>query len=211
MSGWVWRIPGVLMVLLLSACAATGPVRMYEGPERPVSELALVNVPSHIEVMAIDGREPPGNFLRNGQQLLLLPGEHVFSLRYVQLFQITADDHEVVRSRQAALRFRAEAGGEYRLESPPQPNRDAARQFAKAPEFTLVSVRDSAVAPIESTPIQSYAEASLIDTISKAFNGAAEGEAPRQVTNVDLLKDIWGRSSPQEKTAFSAWLKEQGQ
>lgn len=195
------------MVGLLAACAAQGPAKLYEGPERSLTELVLVTVPEQIEVMAIDGKEPPGNFLRSRQQLALAPGEHVFSLRYVELFQITADEHDVVRSRQAALRFTAEAGTEYRLEMPAQPNREAARQFAKSPEFALVNAKSGASTP--STAIQSFAEASLIDTITKAFSTNAQDAGP--VSNADLMKDIWGRSSPVEKAAFREWLQQQGQ
>lgn len=203
----VWRAAGLLaMVATLTGCAAQGPLKAYEGPVRAPSELVRVNVPEQIEVMSIDGREPPPSFLRSRVQLALLPGEHVLSLRYVQLFQINADEHDVIRSRQAALRFRAAAGEEYRLEMPPQPNREAARVFAKQPRFTLVNVQNGG--RTESTPIQSYAEAALIDSLQKAFTTQGETAPP---TNLDLLKDVWGRSSPEERQAFRRWLDRQEQ
>lgn len=201
-QGAAWLLAGVLS---LYGCTATGPLKTYEGAPRPAAEVALVSVPEQIEVMAIDGREPPPSFLRSQMQLALLPGEHVFSLRYVELFHVSADEHDVIRSRQAALRFSAEAGGRYRLEVPPQRSRDAAREFAKSPQFRLVDVAGGSA--IESVPIKSYAEASLIDTISKAFE--AQGEAARPVTNLDLLQDIWQRSTPEERTAFRRWLEQQ--
>jgi uncharacterized protein YccT (UPF0319 family) len=199
--GMAWALG---CALLLNGCAAQGPVRTYEGPERPAAEVAVLTTPEQIQVMAIDGREPPVGFLKSNVELALLPGEHVLSLRYVQLFQVNADEHDIVRSSQAALRFTAAPGARYRLEVPPQPNRDAARQFAKAPQFRLVG--DGAA--VESVPIKSFAEASLVDTISKAFE--AQGEPARPVTNVDLLKDVWGRSSAQEREAFRSWLEQQG-
>lgn len=190
---------------LLPGCAAQGPLQAYAGAARPVAEVALVSVPEEIQVMAIDGREPPPSFLKSRMELALLPGEHVFSLRYVQIFQLGTDEHDVVRSRQAALRFTAVAGGRYRLEIPPQRDRQAAVAFAKAPVFTLVD--QAGPSRVESTAIQSYAEASLVDTLSKAFE--AEGEAARPVTNLDLLKDIWGRSSEDERRDFQAWINRQ--
>lgn len=199
-----WGLAAALAVL--TGCAASGPLKTYEGPARAATETAIVTAPEQIEVMSIDGREPPPNFLRSQTQLALLPGEHVLSLRYVELFQLTADDHDVVRSRQAALRFSARAGGRYRLELPPgKMNHEAAQEFAKAPSFKLVSAQDDVVT--ESTPIKSYAEASLIDTIGKAFE--SQGEPERPVTNLDLLKDVWGRSSEDEKKAFRSWLDQQ--
>lgn len=198
-----------LMVLFMSAalallagCSTQPPQQTWEGPARPAGEVALLEVPEQVQVMAIDGREPPPSFLRSQSTLALLPGEHVFSLRYVQLFQVNSEEHEVVRSRQAALRFSAVAGGRYRLEVPAQRDLDGARRFAKAPEFRLVSPGGGEA--VVSTPIKSFAEASLIDTLGKAFESRPEGE--RQVTNTDLLKDVWSRSSPEEREAFRTWL-----
>lgn len=199
----------VLMMALgvvLAGCTAPGPVKVYEGTVRRQAELALISVPEQIEVMAIDGREPPPSFLKSRVVLALLPGEHVFSLRYVELFQITADEHDVVRSRQAALRFTAVAGSEYTLEVPKQANRDAARKFAKDPQFQLRNSRDGSVT--DSAAIKSYAEASLIDTISKAFEANSGGA--QAVTNLDLLKDVWVRATPEERNTFRTWLDQQG-
>lgn len=207
-----WKRDAALAVMVatigLTGCAMTpqGPVKTYEGAVRAPAETVQVSVPEQIEVMSIDGREPPPSFLKSRVTLALLPGEHVFSLRYVELFQINADDHEVLRSRQAALRFTAAAGSSYRLEIPKQVNLEAARKFSKDPQFKLVNAADGSAT--DSAPIKSYAEASLIDTISKAFEGNSDARAP--VTNTDLLKDVWGRATPDERKAFREWLDTQG-
>ena len=193
------------LVMLLAACASSGPVRLYEGAERPDTEVATISVPEQIQVMSVDGQERAGGLLERNQIMTALPGEHVFSLRYVELFQINSEEHEVVRSRQSALRFTAEAGREYRVEMEKQGNLDAARKFAKDPKFRLVDVNSGAVT--ESTAIKSYAEASLVDTISKAFD-SAENKA-QGPTHLDLLKDVWGRASPEDRAGFKAWLDQQ--
>jgi uncharacterized protein YccT (UPF0319 family) len=193
--------------MALAACAAQAPLKVYEGPLRQASEVALITVPEQIEVMAVDGHEPPASFLNSHVVLALLPGEHVFSLRYVELFQLTTETHDIVRSRQAALRFSATAGAAYTLSTPKQADHDAAKTFAKNPQFQLRNNKTDDV--INSTPITSYAEASLIDTISKAFqSGKAE---PQPVTNLDLLKDVWSRSTPEERNGFRAWLDQDHQ
>lgn len=195
----------VVAMMGLVACSAQGPLKTYEGPARAVSEVALVSVPEQIEIMSVDGHEPPPSFLKSNVELSLLPGEHVFSLRYVELFQITSEEHDVVRSRPAALRFTAKAGAAYKLEVPRQANHDVASAFAKEPHFNLVNSQDGGVT--ESVFIKSYAEASLIDTISKAFT---ENQAADPVTNLDLLKDVWTRTTPEERSAFRMWLDQQG-
>lgn len=195
-----------LAMMSLMACATQGPLKTYEGPVRAIGEVALIRVPEQIEIMSVDGHEPPSSFLKSNVELSMLPGEHVFSLRYVELFQITSDDHDVVRSKPAALRFTAVAGASYKLEVPRQANHGAAKEFAKEPHFSLVNSRDGGVT--ESAPIKSYAEASLIDTISKAFTESQTETAP--VTNLDLLKDVWTRTTPEERNAFRVWLDQQG-
>lgn len=205
MRQWKQGAAVALAVAALAGCAAQGPVKVYDGAVRQPAETVMVSVPEQIEVMSIDGREPPPSFLKSRVTMALLPGEHVLSLRYVELFQINADDHEVLRSKQAALRFTAAAGSAYNLEIPKQANLDAARKFSKDPQFKLVSVKDGSAT--SSAPIKSYAEASLIDTISKAFDGNQEQQP---VTNTDLLKDVWGRATPDERKAFREWLDQQG-
>lgn len=196
-----WMALVVPAVVLLGGCAATGSVRLYEGQARQSAEVTMIEVPEQVQVMAMDGVEVTGTLLQRGQSLEVLPGEHVFTLRYVQLFQINSEDHEVVRSRQAALRFNAEAGATYRLEMDAQPSLDAARKFAKDPKFRMVNVRSGAVD--QSTAIKSYAEASLVDTITKAF------ESTQSQTYLDLLRDVWGRATPEERAAFRAWVEQQ--
>jgi uncharacterized protein len=197
-----------LMAFGLAGCATSkGPLKAYEGPLRGNADLVLISVPEEIEVMAIDGQEPPPSFLKSKVQLALLPGEHVFSLRYVELFQITSDDHEIIRSKQAALRFSATAGSVYRLQVPAQKNLDEARKFAKSPQFSLVNANDGSTT--NSTAIKSMAEASLLDTISKTFSVDSEAVV-KQPGNLDLLKDVWARATLEEQAGFRLWLEQQG-
>lgn len=191
----------LVAVVLLSACATTGPLKLYEGAERPAGELVQIQLPAQVEVMSVDGRTLPSQLLRKDTQLALLPGEHVLGLRYVDIFQITADQHEVVRSKQAALRFSGEQGTIYRLTSKVPKNLEEAKRFASKPEFSLLNEKEGGSA-ITSTPIQSYAEATLLDTIQKAFS-----KDEKVVTgNIELLKDIWGRSTAEERKTFKEWL-----
>lgn len=191
--------------IMLAGCAAPGPAKLYEGELRSAAETAMIRLPEQVQVMALDGQEQTGSLLQRDQLLAVLPGEHVFSLRYVELFQINSEEHEVVRSRQSALRFTAVAGHEYRIEMDKQGSLEVARKFAKDPKFRLVDVSSGAVT--ESTAIKSYAEASLVDTITKAFDSSdSKAQGP---THLDLLKDVWGRASPEDRAGFRVWLDQQ--
>lgn len=193
--------------LVVSACASTGSTRLYEGEARAEAEVARIELPEQVQVLSVDGRDLPGGLLQRQQTVDLLPGEHVLTLRYVELFQFGAGDHEVVRSRPAALRFTAVAGARYRIDVSNRPaNLDAARRYARDPAFNLVAEASGEATP--STAIKSYAEASLLDTLGKAFESAPE--EPARSTHLDLLKDIWGRATPSERESFRAWLDAQG-
>jgi hypothetical protein len=189
--------------LLLAGCAQ-GPTRGYEGPVQPAAVLALLDIPATIDVTAIDGHDTSAGLLGpRDRQVQVLAGEHVLTLRYIGVFKsaISGDD-DIIRSAPVALRFVAVAGHEYRFRLATPADADAARRFAGSPRFDLVESGSGQV--FSSVLVKSYAEASLLDTISKAMQGD-QAEAPH-ATNLDLLKDIWGRSSAAEKAAFKAWL-----
>jgi uncharacterized protein YccT (UPF0319 family) len=198
---------GLLAATLgLGACTSmNGPVRLYEGAERPAAEQALLDVPEVIEVVTIDGHDLPGGLLGTRKLTLeALPGEHVLTLRYVELFADPhMDSHEVVRSHPVALRFTALAGHHYQFSFQQPKDMDAAHVFAKAPAFDLVE--SGSGARTASMAVKSVAEASLLDTIGNAFHGD-DKPAVTITNNLGLLKDVWGRSSPEERAAFRAWL-----
>ncbi len=194
----------MLMAATLAGCAGLNkPMTAYEGPARPVAEVAVLELPEELQLLAVDGREQSSYLLGSRQQVVhILPGERVLTLRYVELFQLSANDHEVVRSRPVALRFEAKAGQRYAFRYAKPGKVEAAREFAKAPSLELLT-QDAA--PIASSQaIKSYAEGSLVDSINSAF----EGGTPKAVGNLELLQDVWGRSTAEEREAFRRWLEQ---
>lgn len=163
-----------------------------------------LEVPELIQVLSIDGQEGNSHFLGSRthvQQLTV--GEHVLSVRYTQLFNLTADEHDILKSKPMAIRFTAEAGQTYQLSVTPPKRYDAAKEFAKQPDIRLVN--KTAGTSQQAIQIKSYAEASLVDSIGKAFQSSDESVS-KQSDNVQLLQDIWLRATPTERQAFAAWL-----
>ena len=163
-----------------------------------------LEVPELIQVLSIDGQEGNSHFLGSRahvQQLTV--GEHVLSVRYTQLFNLTADEHDILKSKPMAIRFTAEAGQTYLLSVTPPKRYDAAKEFAKQPDIRLIN--KTAGTSQQAIQIKSYAEASLVDSIGKAFQSSDESVS-KQSDNVQLLQDIWLRATPTERQAFAAWL-----
>ncbi len=196
---------------LLISCASVLSVISTQSVAEPLaqtaSQTAHLDVPEIVQIMAIDGQERTGNFFGSRAMTLdLSAGEHVLSVRYTQLFQLGADDHDIIKSKPLAIRFTADAGKTYQLTVNPPKRYEAAKEFAKQPDIRLVN--KSTGASQQAIPIKSYAEASLVDSIGKAFQSADDTAAVAATAsnNVQLLQDIWSRSSPEERQAFAAWL-----
>lgn len=160
-----------LMTLFSTGCSSLHKesVPLYGGPELALSQVASVFAPEEIELMAMDGKDL-GNHMFGTREtrFTVLPGDHVLTVRYSGFFQIDSENHDVIRSRPVALRFNAVAGETYHFEYAHPRTREAANAFAKEASFALVGERTGA--RFSSQVIRSYAEASLMDTITKAFS-----------------------------------------
>lgn len=169
-----------------------------------------LDVPETIHILSIDGKEQNSSFFgaRNRQQVLTT-GEHILSVRYSQLFNLTADEHDIIKSKPLAIRFVAEAGKHYQLVADAPKRYEAAKEFAKNPTIRLV---DKTTGNSQSAVlVKSYAEASLVDTIGKAFQNSTDENqaATSHSNNAQLLQELWLKATPQERQAFAAWLAAQ--
>lgn len=190
----------------VAGAMAPAAVMAADAASTPASAKATVSVPELIQVLSIDGQESSGNFFGSrAMNLTLEAGEHILSVRYTQLFQVTADDHDILKSKPMVIRFTADAGKVYQLTVNPPKRYEAAKEFAKAPDIRLID-KSSGVSQ-SATLIKSYAEASLVDSIGKAFQSVQEGgDNSKTTNNLQMLQDIWSRATPDERQAFAAWL-----
>lgn len=192
------------IALTLAGCTSA-PIRLYEGAPRAAQEVAVLQVGEPVVLISVDGRDVPALLLAGAkQQVEVLPGERVLAVRYSQLWDLSASEHEVVRSKPVAVRFQAQPGAIYQFRFPAPKNVEQARRFAKAPAFELVQVGGAKVA--ESVAIKSFGEASLIDSLFQP-----EGGAKAATTDLDLLKDVWNRSSAETRDAFRRWVEQGSQ
>jgi hypothetical protein len=107
-----------LAALLMSGCAVTNTVKLYDGPERDPSQIAMLYVDPHVVITRVDSiTEHPGDKSRalvhsagkRREIAALAPGSHDLSSRFSVL--CLRSDGEF------PLQFTAEAGKKYRLKS----------------------------------------------------------------------------------------------
>jgi hypothetical protein len=116
-------IVGVLAIGLI-ACAggAVGPAQVYPGPERPASEVAVLQTMSNARVVGIDGAQV------SGRSFTLLPGQHEVWLyiaephgqasRTIWSHCRVAFDAEAGQQYQSRLRTRPDGASHYRRLEP---------------------------------------------------------------------------------------------
>lgn len=151
-------------------------------------------VPENIHILSIDGQEQGSHFFGSRAHLKPLSvGEHVLTVRYAQLFNLSADEHDIVKSAPITLRFMAQAGQHYQLTVNPPKHHDDAVAFAKKPDIQLLN---------KTTGVYQATTPTLP-------NNTAIGVAPSSTNNIVLLQEIWQRATPQERQAFAAWLAAQ--
>ncbi len=104
----------VAAAVLLSACAQQAPVKLYSGPEVPMSQVVVVQVPDTLEILDINGQPAPdanrmtGNDLR---ELQLEPGEYRINAYFENGYDIGGGlSHEIIRTRSATFSIDGQSG-----------------------------------------------------------------------------------------------------
>ena len=195
------RYPRLWMLSLLSgvlvACAGmNAPVRLYGGAAKPASDVAILAVPDGVQLLEVDGDEVGGSYLRDHYQAEILPGEHLLKIRYAELWQINAEEHDVVRSSPVLIRMNAKAGQKYGFTYERPKTREEARRFAKDVRISLREEGSGAqVAGI------SVAKGQL-DGLGSGLFGGENSSA-----SLERLKKLWSQAKDADRKAFLEWLK----
>ena len=108
-----------LLLVLLSSCGIKqASIKAYDGPDRALSDLALVKPVTGIIIDSIDGNSDLslvvwGNSGTTDAEISLIPGEHVFRLRYQSIDLVSAAidlDVSVVAGRKYILNAKISGG-----------------------------------------------------------------------------------------------------
>ncbi|NKF22558.1 DUF2057 family protein [Solimonas marina] len=124
------RIATAASLLSLAACASPD-VRLYNGPSRAATDVAVITMPEQLEVATINGADVPGarGMAAGDKRLELLPGHYDLLVFYREFWE--RDDAGALRSDPARFSVDAVAGHTYRIDYPHPANYQDARTLAK--------------------------------------------------------------------------------
>lgn len=104
-------------------------------------QAATLQLPEHIQVISVNGEKQGFNLFMTTSEVELPAGIVALKVRYKDLIESDFDDsHETVRSEDQALYFKvsSEASALYQITSARPDTPDAAHQFAKKPNFSIL-------------------------------------------------------------------------
>ena len=218
------RIVIVLLSLLVTACSTSPVVKLYDGADRPTGELLTVRVPVELEILSINDRRIEGAstlFAYGHRDLQLLPGQYRIVAYYKNLFQLNADQHEIIKSDPALFTVNGNAGEVVALAFEKPADVAAAREMAK--HFDGWTENLSSGERIASKPsglILNQGFIGLASTPAPAETASTASVAPEQpaagsstestvTTDVlDALKANWQQASPEERREFLLWMSQ---
>lgn len=220
----------LLTCVLLAACAGKPVVKLYEGADKPASQLLIVNVPMELEVLMINDKPVEGAaqvFTYGNRELHLAPGRYRILAFYKNLFQINADEHEVIKSNPAEFTVDGKAGEVYQLGFDKPADVEQARALAEGfrgwvrneqtgeqvagEESALVVNRGfvsvlTGAAAVAEAKSDSVAPESDAPAPTPAPEPAATSAAPAGAGYLDMLKAHWNQATAEERRAFLQWI-----
>lgn len=170
---------------------------------------AEISVPENVIVLGIDGQETgnSGLFTRRHTSFQLPAGEHTIMARYDRLFQINADDFDVVRSKGVTIKVVLADQQTYVLGWQPEPtSREEALTFVKQPTLKISTASGQVIATQQGAVQQST---SLFGGVMQGINHLTSGGMEPQVQPLDALKSQWTKASAEEKKQFQLWMQQQ--
>lgn len=225
-----WLVP--LLWMAAPDLTEAKPYQVYEGPRQADKEVRLT-WPEDIRILTVNGETPDTGGLLGSvriDELRLLPGTHVLSLRYAELWDYDSlDDYEKLRSQPVEVTFQAETAGRYKLNHPRPATMRGAKAYERsfsgdnvsfqrlvstpkprttapaAPPVTQTST--PAVAPKPTPPTQVTAPAMQAAPAMRAAPAAPLQPAAMQST-VDILQYWWDKSTPEERDSFKRWIQD---
>ena len=216
----------VFLSCALAACSTSPVVKLYEGDDKPATQILTVRVPMELEIISINDRRIEGAstmFAYGHRDLQLLPGQYRIVAFYKSIYQINADEHEVIKSDPALFTLSGAAGDVYELKFNKPTDLEQARALGK--KFDGWSENINTQERVASQPSGLILNQGFIGITSGAAVAAtpsttnvppnaqtAESDTPsdaaQRPTSLSTLKDAWKGASPEDRREFLLWMSQ---
>lgn len=220
---------------LLTACASQQPqVKLYSGAERANEQLLLIEVPSSLEILDINGQPSPAanSMLGNDfRQLQLQPGDYRINLYFKELFNVDGINSEIVRTNSATFFVNGKAGDVWQLEFDNPRNYTEAKAMQDSFTGWSINTRTGERVDAEQGPALVSLFSQLLGggavTAGNRDNSIAPLNAPSSAVTVPVsssevaaqtlphddatlvtLQQIWRLLSPESRAAFLNWANQ---
>lgn len=205
-------------LLLLTACTGSPVIRLYDGPEKPDSEVTRVRVPETLEILNINGQRPAGVntlFSSGHKDLHLVPGDYQIVAFYKEIWEPAAtSSHVVVRSEPVVFDVAGTPGSLFQLGYDAPDTLPGARELANHFSGWSENVASGERQPTRpsgmSRPglISGLTTEATAETVAPGAETAAGSPEVDGVASLDMLKAWWSQASAEERSAFLRWVAE---
>ena len=136
----------------------------------------------------------------------LLPGTHQFLFMYDDIWDLTGEEHERVKSKPISLTINASAGQEYKIKFKKPENVNEARSYAKHPSIEIynISTNTAMAANIEYNIYTESFFSKLFGITRPANNNQTDSGQTNDALN--MLKYWWEKASDNQRKAFQEWV-----
>ncbi len=215
-----------LFALFLSACARSPVVQLYEGPAQSDNKVVTVRVPSQLEVFTINGKEVDGVntfFATDFKDLKLTPGRYEILAYYKELWQLDADNHEIVKTNPANFIVDGKPGDMWVLGYEQPADVEAARAMEEsfsgwsenavsgekvAAEQSQLILKRGFLAPVTGEELATPTSNTVAPQAAAAPAAAPAETATPAASYLDTLKAQWNQATPEERREFLQWIAE---
>lgn len=205
----------MLAIALLGACSTKQPVRLYDGPERAISDVAVLRMPVQLDIVTINDRQVQGvnaMFSMQDKELHLEPGRYRIVAHYKDVWDRSTGSHEVVQSDPVQFNLDAHAGQLYRLDYTQPQSLEEAKEMARDFEGWVEHVASGERTATTATG-QAIRGVSGVTTIApdKLQPEPSTASTPDHEPGdyIDLLKAHWSQATAEERREFLRWVSEQ--
>ena len=190
------RIYLLFVLLIIQGCSTAKQVRLYDGPAIGQDQEVKLVLPLNFELISLDEQsiaQFSQKFRNHDLTVKLPPGEHTLVMRYSDIWQIDADNHETLSTGQMTFTGDFNSGESFKIKTPLINTLAQAKQFIKQPEVLLVSNKQTiAGSHVEKADPLTFKHDEKIEKVA--------------YPNLKQLKFWWQKASAYEKQQFQQWM-----